>query len=196
MPGTTMTLRYFVDFDCRGMDCLLSEDDDGNEFLVTHIVTGIHLAIVTECGDKATRQDKIALSFPNARDQKHGSIVRVLTSDQEVMGRLLRNPAIHRFATGIASEMQPVPEQHTFQLVLRNRKPDRTSPSRLRRDIKRGKESKSVNRIKTDGFIVKVKSKTTNLEFPLFISQKKVDLAATGFFNAYGLSGAGTIPSF
>ena len=188
-----MPLTHYVNFDCRESGDK-SEEGEG-DFLVAHILTGIHQAIVTECGEDATKQSKIAMCFPQANQDSHGAVIRVFTSDKDVMGRLLRNPAVHRYATSVASEILLVPEQHQYQRVARNRQADRLSPSQKRRDVRRGK-SVTMAEVRKNGFIVNVISRTTNQEFPLFITQTPIDQPSDGVFNAYGLSTTATMPMF
>lgn len=193
-----MSLKYYVDIDCR--EAINPDDEGEGDFLMTQVLTGIHQAIVTECGSEATRQNKVAVCFPFAKGSRHGSLVRMFFLDADVAGRILRNPWLHRFAVGF--DVLPVPPQHTFQLVFRNRQEDSTSPSKRRREaarkLKLGEKLPYLPQVNEalKGFMVRVKSSTTKQEFPMIICQKAVDEPAAGAFSAYGFSSVATQPLF
>ena len=198
-----MAFTHYVDFDCQG------PDQEDCAFHVAQIVSSLHLAIVTECGEGSNSQNKVAVAFPQAQGERGGGVVRLFFANEEVAGRLLRHPNLHRYGSTLSTPLSSVPETSRYQKVKRYRKVDRMSPTRLRRAARKGRPTSysvlcyedrvaALQKIEENvelGFAVYIKSHSTGRPFVLQILQKEAD-CCEGSFNAYGLCQDGVVPVF
>ena len=190
-----MGLTSHVDFDLR------PHDKEEADFLVSALMGGIHLAIVQECGngEAGCRQDRLAVAFPHATTGKgaHGSVLRVFGA-ADVLGRMLRHPALHRYATSLATPIAPVPAAEAFVALRRDQTGKKASPSYLARQARRGRPL-PVSRPASEGparFSFEVMSRSTARTFLLAVTPTPAPDAGSGLFTAYGLSAGGATPVF
>ncbi len=195
-----MTFQYFVDFDTRkGPE---SYDPEEINFLMSRLLKGVHMAIVQECGEVASNQRVIAISFPLSDKQDHGGLLRVFSDNEAVIGRLLRHPNIHRYGRDVASAICKVPPSNQFAIFSRSRVNDRLSPSALRRAQQRLQEKGFAVPIiskKKSGFAISAQSDTNGQQFQILVHRQDVPtpiIGANSGFNAYGLAKDSSVPMF
>lgn len=194
-------MKYFINLDTR-LSCAEKSDQD---FLASRLFVGIHKAIVQEC-DTASSQKKIAVTFP-AMDldaKTVGPVIRVFANDPDVLGRLMRHSAIHRFALDLRPTLQEVPLGAKHEIFSRDRAKNPLSPSAVRRRARRaiaaGRDPiANPPRQKSQGVItagIEVASESNGNRFAMDIRRASATDAGTGEFNAYGLSVGGATPAF
>lgn len=190
-------MQFFVDFDTRnGVD---GQDHDEQEFLFSSIFQGVHAAIVQECGESASNQNKMAISFPLSDEKNHGGLIRVLSSDEDVLGRMLRHSNIHRYTVDLDISILKIPAVNNFCIFFRNRINDRVSPSALRRaEIRLKTKSFPIKHVdkNADGFAIYIKSESNGNQFLFKICRKDAVQHLDDSFNSYGLSSKASVPMF
>lgn len=172
------------------------QDENDVRFLFSKIFSGMHHAIVLECGDASTSQRKIALSFPCAVEGSHGPVLRVFAASSDILERTLRHPGLHRFVTGLNATVLVVPKTHSFQCFVRDRSADKSSPSAKRRSQARhellskpvGTLHARANTVRGVRFSVDVQSQSNGERFLLHVNVHSSKAEGVGSFGAYGLS--------
>jgi len=188
-------LNHYVDLDCRKSGSCQDENDV--KFLFSKIFTGIHHAIVLECGGDSNNQRKIAVSFPQSSADSHGPVLRVFATSNDILDRALRHPSVHRFVTGLHAAVLAVPEARAFQILARDRSLDKASPSSKRRAHARCESighpvaishhhEKKIGR--SVCFPVEVQSQSNGERFLLQVGVRSSESNGNGNFGAYGLS--------
>lgn len=149
--------------------------------------------------------DDIGVSFPG-----YDASMRILGDRIRLHGSVVRLSELMEagWLTGMTDHVQlgkisPIPE-HSQPIKVR-RVQAKSSVERLRRrQMRRHNLSReevvaripdSVEERLTLPYLV-LKSKSTEQQFRLFVRQERATTAESGTFNAYGLSGTATLPSF